>query len=148
MPVIEIISKELQSYYVFAHKYTHIWSSIMPLFSSGRYFWYISEVQFCPDNLNFCAKIVFFSTFFFISRKVWVPNDYEFSGQLVCLNCNFLSKVNVLLLNFDLRQHAYPTKSVENWEFTFKKLFCWIEGIKVKTCPCAINIPWKCSLWS
>ena len=60
----------------------------------------------------------------------------------------FETLVNVLLLNFDLRQHTYPTKSVENWEFTFKKLFCWIMGIKVKICPCAINIPWKCSLWS
>ena len=127
---------------------------------------HISEVQLCPYFRQvvifgispkfsfaliiwiFVQKLFFFSTFFFISWKVWVPNDYESSGQLVCLNCNFLSKVNVLLLNFDLRQHAYPTKSVENWEFTFKKLFCWIEGIKVKICPCAINIPWKCSLWS
>jgi len=47
----------------------------MPLFSSGRYFWYISEVQFRPDNLNFYAKIVFFSTFFIKKLLKITPDD-------------------------------------------------------------------------
>ena len=60
LPIIEQTKNSTDKKYVFAHKYVKIWSLVLPWFWCGSDFWYISEVEFCPDLLIFlCVKCVF-----------------------------------------------------------------------------------------